>query len=178
LAYEDQVDVVVNNDGSIVIEFTDGLGNHLETAIKDIVQSLLDDVSNAVNALEINILSGLPIVGDILDNITNQLLLPLIGNVTNELTSFTDDLTDGIIDLTEDLAGVQVIGEVSINASLTVDEPASDYGVYGEVDVYGSALNTSVIDIQLLSGLQDKDILNFPESDDNDGSNDGDNDGS
>src|SRR5699024_6658090 len=86
LAYEDQVDVVVNNDGSIVIEFTDGLGNHLETAIKDIVQSLLDDVSNAVNALEINILSGLPIVGDILDNITNQLLLPLIGNVTNELT--------------------------------------------------------------------------------------------
>src|SRR5699024_4852792 len=61
LAYEDQVDVVVNNDGSIVVEFTDGLGNHLETAVKDIIQNSLDDVSDAVNALEINILSGLQI---------------------------------------------------------------------------------------------------------------------
>ena len=178
LAYEDQVDVVVNNDGSIVINFTDGLGNHLETAIKDVVQSLLDDVSDAVNALEINILSDLPIVGDLLDSITNQLLLPFIGNVTDVLTSFTDDLTDGTIDLTNDLAGVQVIGEVSINANIIVDEPASDYGVYGEVDVYGVALNTSVIDIKLLSNLEDKATLYFPENDgDNDGSNDGSNDG-
>src|SRR5699024_9104089 len=151
LAYEDQVDVVVNNDGSIVINFTDGLGEHLETAIKEIVQASLNDVSDAVNALEINILSGLPIVGGLLDNITNQLLIPFVGNVTNELTNLTDDLTNGVIDLTEDLAGVQVIGEVSINANIIVDEPASDYGVYGEVDVYGSALNTTVIDIQLLS---------------------------
>src|SRR5699024_6056216 len=98
LAYEDQVDVVVNNDGSIVINFTDGLGEHLETAIKEIVQASLNDVSDAVNALEINILSGLPIVGGLLDNITNQLLIPFVGNVTNELTNLTDDLTNGVID--------------------------------------------------------------------------------
>src|SRR5699024_11638764 len=119
-------DVVENNDGSIVINFTDGLGEHLETAIKEIVQASLNDVSDAVNALEINILSGLPIVGGLLDNITNQLLIPFVGNVTNELTNLTDDLTNGVIDLTEDLAGVHVIGEVSIIDNILLDKSVLD----------------------------------------------------
>src|SRR5699024_1329564 len=80
LAYEDQVDVVVNNDGSIVVEFTDGLGNHIEPALKDIIHNSLDDVSEAVNALERNILCCLPVVGKLLDEITNQMLLPHVGN--------------------------------------------------------------------------------------------------
>src|SRR5699024_8124481 len=48
LAYDDTVDFTVNPDGSIVVNFSDGLSNHLDTAINDVVTGLVNDLLDAV----------------------------------------------------------------------------------------------------------------------------------
>src|SRR5699024_6059721 len=110
LQYNDEIAYTINSDGTITVDFTNGLGQYLETAVKDIVQSALNDVTVAVKNLEINILSDLPIVGELLSNLTNGLLIPMVSNVTNLVTGVSNDLTTGVIDISTALAGVQVIG--------------------------------------------------------------------
>src|SRR5699024_713158 len=122
LAYEDEIDVIINPDGFVVVEFTDGLGDHVETAVKDVVVELLNDLGEAIGNVQVG---GL--VGGALEPVVNPTLGLLNDAVVNLITPLVDDLTDGTLDLTENLAGVQVIGEVSINANIIVDEPASDY---------------------------------------------------
>lgn len=161
LSYNENVDYTVGEDGTVVVSFSDGLGNHLESTVTDVVQSALDDVTNAVNNLEINILSGLPIVGNLLNTLTNDLLLPLIGTVTDEVTNVSTQLTDGSIGLSNSLAGAQVIGQTSVNLDILVNNPPGD--VEGTTPILGAGIQDSVIDLALLSSLQSQDTVTFPE---------------
>ena len=161
LSYNDGVQYTVNDDGTIVVSFTDGLGNHLETAVVDVVQSALYDVSEAVNNLEINILSGLPIVGGLLDRLTNNLLLPLVGNVIEELNNISTQLTEGTIPLSNDLASAQIIGNTNVNLDVSVNNPPGH--VEGTTPVLGAGIQDSVIDVALLNSLQSQDTVTFPE---------------
>lgn len=161
LAYEDQIDVLVNSDGSIVIDFSDGLGNHVETAVKSVVTDTVTGVLDAVEGLDIQLLSVLPGLGTLLNSIViNPLVNPLKSAVVNAANAILVGLTDGTIDLTADLAGLQVIGETEIDADVKVDKPAM---VTGEVDVYGAGVRTSLINLPLLSSLTSKDIIIFDE---------------
>lgn len=160
LSYTDSVQYTVNDDGTIIVDFSDGLGNHLETAVTDIVQAALDDVNTAVNNLEINILSLLPIVGDLLSSLTNSLLVPLIGNVTGAVNTLGTSLTNGVIDLTNDLASAQVIGDTNISLDVLVNNPPGD--VEGTVPVLGAGIQSSVIDLALLNSMQSQDTISFP----------------
>ena len=89
-AYTDDVEVIVNPDGSVVINFSDGLGNHLETAISDVVTGLVNDLLAAVGELRIEVLPGvrdIPIVGPVLDGVVNDLILNgIVGNLLSGVT--------------------------------------------------------------------------------------------
>src|SRR5690625_1707609 len=80
--YTDTVDYTINSDGTIVVEYTDGLGNHLEGLIQDAVAQAVSDVNDALNNLEVKA-SGL--IGSLLDpiinGVANDLLLPFVGEV-------------------------------------------------------------------------------------------------
>lgn len=56
LAYDEDVSVTVGENGELVADFTAGLGNHLESAVNDVVVQTLQNVVTALNALEIKIL--------------------------------------------------------------------------------------------------------------------------
>lgn len=161
LSYNGNLQYTVNADGTVVVNFSDGLGNHLETAVIDIVQSALNDVNTAVNNLEINILSGLPIVGDLLNSLTNDLLLPLVGNVTSLVTDFSTNLTNGTINLTNDLASANVIGNTNVNLDVLVNNPPGEVG--GTIPVFGAGIQDSAIDLTLLNSLQSQTTVTFPE---------------
>ncbi|WP_020008078.1 adhesive domain-containing protein, partial [Salinicoccus albus] len=158
--YSDEVNYTITEDGAIVVEFSDGIGNHLETAVVDTVQSLLDDVSTAANNLEIELLGSIPGIGDLVDGVMNEVLLPIVGTITDEVTNVSGALTDGSIDLANSLASAQVIGNTSVNLDVLVDNPA---GVQGEVPVQGAGIQDSVIDAALLSSLQSQDTITFDE---------------
>lgn len=161
LSYNGNLQYTVNADGTVVVNFSDGLGNHLETAVIDIVQSALNDLNTAVNNLEINILSGLPIVGDLLNSLTNDLLLPLVGNVTSLVTDFSTNLTNGTINLTNDLASANVIGNTNVNLDVLVSNPPGEVG--GTIPVFGAGIQDSAIDLMLLNSLQSQTTVTFPE---------------
>lgn len=161
LSYTDNVEYTINDDGTIVVDFSDGLANHLETAVIDIVQAALNDVNTAVNNLEINILSGLPLVGSLLRSLTNGLLIPLIGNVTGLVNTLGTNLTNGVIDLTNDLASAQVIGNTNVNLDVLVNNPPGD--VEGTIPVLGAGIQDSVIDVALLNSLESGTTVTFPE---------------
>lgn len=161
LSYTDDVTYTVNRDGTIVVNFSDGLGNHLETAVTDIVQSALDDVTAAVENLKINLLDGIPFVGDLLSSLTNDLLFPLVGDITDTLNVVSTGLTNGTIDLTNSLASAQVIGNTNVNLDVLVNNPPGD--VSGKIPVFGAGIQDSVIDIALLDSLQSQTIVKFPE---------------
>src|SRR5699024_6020040 len=141
--YTDSVDYTINPDGTIVVEYTDGLGNHLEGLIQEAVAQAVSDVNNAVNALEIKA-SGLigGLLGPIIEGVTNDLLLPLVGEVTNVLSTLTDQIANGTINLTNDLASAQILGETNISLNVLVDNPV---GLEGDVLVKGASITTTVI---------------------------------
>ncbi|MDW2886742.1 adhesive domain-containing protein, partial [Exiguobacterium artemiae] len=163
LDYEGQVPIVINPDGSIVIDFSDGLGNHLDTAVKEVVQETLQNVIDAINGVRVNGVAGL-VVNPVL-NVVKRSLTPL----NTLLTAVTNDT----VALSNELAGVQVLGPTTINANVTVDKPA---GVNDEVIVTGSVVNTSVIDADLLADLDGQDTIVFDEEADADADADADSD--
>lgn len=161
LSYTEDVTYIVNEDGTIVVNFSDGLGKHLESAVTDIVQSALDDVNTAVNNLEINLLDEIPIVGDLLSSLTNDLLLPLVEDVSGALNIVSTGLTNSTIDLTNSLASVQVIDKTNVNLDVLVNNPPGD--VSGKIPVFGAGIQDSVIDMALLDSLQNQNTVTFPE---------------
>lgn len=168
LAYEDQIDVTVNSNGSIIINFGDGLGNHLDATINELVTGLVNDLLAAVGGLEIEVLPGvrdIPIVGPVLDGIVNDLILggivnELLEGLTAGLEPAVTELTSALTNVTDELAGVQVIGETTIDLNITIDKKAV---VSGEVPIYGTAVNDSTIDVSLLADLEDFDMVYFPD---------------
>ncbi len=156
LDYEGSAPVTINPDGSIVINFSDGLGQHLDTVTKQVVQDALTDLVNAITNLK---LSG--IAGNLIDPVLNP-VKALLPGVNNVLTAVTNDT----VNLSNELAGVQVLGPTSVSANVIVDKPA---GVaQDEVVVTGSVVNTSAIDAQLLADLDGQDTIIFDEEADGD----------
>src|SRR5699024_6390691 len=124
--------------GAFIADFNDGLGNHLDTAVKDLIQGALDDLNDAINGLSVellpddelqevlNVIPGLgPILGTvvgvvkdlvvepILNPALNQ-ILSLTGTATDAITNATDQLTDASLDLVSYLLSAQVLGETSV----------------------------------------------------------------
>lgn len=169
LAYEGEANVIVNPDGSVVVDFSEGLGQHLDTTVNEVVTELVNDLLNAVGGLEIKVLPGvsaIPVVGPILNGIVNDLILGgivsgLLEGLTDGLQPVVAGVTGATTDITNQLAGVQVIGETTIDLNVKVDRPAR---VNGDVAVYGAGVNTSVIDLTLLSSLIDQGEITFEET--------------
>ncbi|PWU67330.1 adhesive domain-containing protein, partial [Gracilibacillus dipsosauri] len=155
LQYNDSVPVQVNPDGSIVVNFGDGLGNHLETAVQDVIIQLLNDVVSAISALEVEILGG-------------SISVPLepVKDMLTPLQNLIDNLSSGAIDLSNDLASAQVMGQTSVDLSATIPNPS---GLSGDVPIYGAGISDSVIDLPLLSSLESGDSITFAEPVDTDG---------
>src|SRR5699024_7281776 len=89
LAYD--ANVPVHIDGNVVsVDFTDGVGNHLEGIVKDLVYETVTNVIDAIDGLKINILPGLPSIPGIPDprNIINGLL----GEVTGLASALAEDV--------------------------------------------------------------------------------------
>lgn len=168
LAYEDQINVVILPNGAITVDFSDGLGNHLDTAVNDLVTELVNDLLNAVGNLEIRVLddfSDIPGLGPVLVGVVNDLILggivsELLGGITGGLQPVITEVTKATTNITTQLAGLQVIGETLIKANIFVDKPS---GVTGEIPVYGAGVQTSVINLPLLSSLTDKTTITFNE---------------
>src|SRR5699024_1162458 len=76
LQYNGVEEVETGPNGELIVDFTDGVGNHLETAIQDVVVQTLQNVVDAANALEIKILPGaekIPGVGLIIGALNNTI---------------------------------------------------------------------------------------------------------
>lgn len=88
-------------------------------------------------------------VGDLID-VLNQLIsgvLNGVGIVTNDVTNLVDDLTNGVLNLTDNVAALQLIGGVEVNLSdIQVEEE-----VAGVVDVRALATNDPVLDVNLFA---------------------------
>src|SRR5699024_10191637 len=85
LEYNDQVETVVHEDGTVTVDFSDGIGNHIDSAVNDIVIEALNDVVDAINNVKIEILPGaadLPGVGIIIDGL-NDLVNGVLGSLTD-----------------------------------------------------------------------------------------------
>ncbi|MFC3474596.1 adhesive domain-containing protein, partial [Salinicoccus sesuvii] len=160
LSYQDQVAYTVSPEGYIVVNFNDGLGNYVETAVRDVVQAALNDVSVAANNLDINVLGDADLLGDILGTLTDDVLQPAIGSLTSSVAQTSDSLTSGTVSLANDIAAAQVIGNTIVDLNVAVNNPS---GIDGEILVYGAGVTTSVIDVELLSTLVAADTIVFDE---------------
>ncbi len=107
LVYEDDITVVQGDNGEFTITFSDGLGEHLEGVVNDLVLPLVSQLLAQVDALNIVVdLSGLDeavldgIVGDILDlpllGIVKG-LLPVLDPAVGTIGEILDDLTEGLV---------------------------------------------------------------------------------
>lgn len=201
-AYKQEIPVTVSNDsGILTIEYGDGLGQHMESTINDVVIELLDDLVRALDSLEIKLIEGginsrniielvkklenlpllgralSPLMGDgvlgqilkILGGILDRLLEPLLGpaveavvdiledlinglldtaaNLAVEVTDLADNLTDNVLNITDGLAALRLIGGVNIEIKdIQVAEEVTDL-----VDVRVLAVEEPVIDVSLFS---------------------------
>ncbi|SFM47022.1 hypothetical protein SAMN04487943_12024, partial [Gracilibacillus orientalis] len=164
LDYEDQVTATVNEDGSIVVNFGDGLGNHLETAVQDVVNATIQDVLTAIDNLDVVLLDGvddpLGIISGTLDTLVSTILDPFKEEAVSIVSGLTDGLADGSIDLANDLAGAQILGTTTVDVTATISKPT---GISGDVPVYGAGISDSVVDAELLSSLEDAGTVTFNE---------------
>ncbi|WP_458413112.1 adhesive domain-containing protein [Schinkia sp. CFF1] len=165
LAYEEQVPAVVQDNGLIIVDFSEGLGQHLETTVKNVVIDLVNEVLNAVNGLEIKLLSGVPILGDILNGLLTDLVMkpivkPLLSAVTISAKGILNGLANGVIDLTDDLADIQLIGHTTVSVNTSFQKPSE---VQGTIKIYGAAINNSLINVSVLSKEADFDTITINE---------------
>lgn len=94
-------------------------------------------------------------ISDLLNDVLSAAKVTLLGDVEGLLGQITDlvlGLLDGV--------ALHALGETVITVPLTVNKPS---GLNGDVKVYGELVNTSVIDIALLSSFVDFDTINFNE---------------
>src|SRR5699024_11726690 len=104
--------VTVGDNGELIVDCRDGVGNHLETAVRDVVVEALQNVVDAAAGVEIQILpeaENIPGVGLIIGGL-NDTINETLGTVTDlgdAATEIIGEIGDGAIDLTNDLAHVQ-----------------------------------------------------------------------
>ncbi len=155
-----------------VVTAVDGLNIVID--ISKLPDALLNNpITDLLNNATGGILGGLlgsGLVGNVVDNVeqlTSQLRIetddlldpftPLLTTVTN----LVGQISNGTLDLLDGLASLQVLGTTEVSLNLNVVKPS---GLNGDVKVYGAVVNTSVIDLTLLSSLVDYDTINFNET--------------
>src|SRR5699024_8755702 len=160
--------VTVGPDGELIVDFSDGLGEHLETAVNDVVVHTLENLVTALNGLNLELLPGesdVPLLGQLVQTL-NGLINGVLGTATDlvgEVTGVLDQLTDGVLDLSTDLAHVQALGNFTVSIpSVKVNNANSctigDVGEQG-AQVKGAIVSTNAIDLTLLSSLDASDDI-------------------
>ena len=150
--YVGQEDVVIDERGYITVEFSEGLGSHLDGLVNNLLVDTLTELLDAIENLKI---------GGIIGGVLELLLGDLIDTVIPNINEILDALGDGTVNLANDLAMTQVMGETSISLSVNV-APA----VEGEVFIAGTVLNidSATIDLELLSNLESTDTVSFSDT--------------
>src|SRR5699024_10271602 len=120
LQYNSSQAVTIGQNGELIVDFSDGLGQHLETAVNDVVIETLENLVDALNGVELAILPGaenIPGVGLIIGGL-NSAINGVLGGVTSlvgEVTGVLNQITDGTLDLSTDLAHVQALGNFTVS---------------------------------------------------------------
>ncbi|EKN64988.1 Ig-like domain-containing protein [Schinkia azotoformans] len=150
-AYNGQADVQVLDNGLLIVDFGEGLGNHLNTVVNDVVIELLENVADAIEGVKVG-----GVAGYLLSPVVNPTIGLLKGLVTTMINPLITNLTNGVIDLTNDLVKLHVIGNTTVSLNVLLDKPA---GVVGETKIYGAVATDALIDITLLSKLTNWDSI-------------------
>lgn len=151
LEYNATAPAVVNTeDGIVTVDFSEGLGNHLNSAVNDVVEPLLQDVADAIENLDIELLSG-----------TISVPLAPVQALLQPVLDLVNNIADGTTNLTSGLVSAQVIGRTTVSVDVAVER---DTDATGLVSISGSAINagTNVIDAELLSDLDGVTQVAFP----------------
>ena len=144
LEYNATIPVEIDpEEGTITVDFSEDLENYLNTAVNDVVLELLNDLTLAVDNVE---LAGLNIGG-------------LLSGILTAVNPLIASITEGALDITEDLASLQVLGETTVTVNATIDESTD---ANGEIPISGAVIGTSIIDVQLLSTLRATDTITLP----------------
>lgn len=184
LVYDDQIEVKIGENGEAYVNFNDGLGTHLETAVNDVVLKLLNDVVAAINGLNVVVdLTKLPAevlnssVVDFLDDATGGILggllglpLPILGTVQDNIAQLTSQLT---IETDLLLAPVKallpsvtvLVGQLT-DTALDLSDDLISLQVLGNTDV---SLNLDVKkpsglngDVKIYGALVKKGVIDLP----------------
>lgn len=162
-AYQDDIDIIIDEQGYVAIEFEEGLGQHLDSVVSEVVINTVTDLLTAIDNLDISLLSILPGVGGLLDLLViDPILNPLLGAVTSAVNTILEGLASGTIDIAQDLANLQVLGNTRIELDLNVSK---DTTATGMVPVRGTVFNLSntLIDVSLFDSLEGSDVIRLPE---------------
>lgn len=110
LVYEDDIQVVQGKNGELVITFSDGLGERLETTVNNVVLGLLNQVVAQVNALNVKVdLSNVDEI--VLDDLVGEsgLLTPIINIIGGILPVPINPVVDTVGDILDSLTQALVI---------------------------------------------------------------------
>jgi hypothetical protein len=153
--------------GEIVVDFSDGLAQHLNAAINDVVLQTVNNLIDAIDTFnitaDVGAIGALPGVGSALQDALDRaleiddLLTGSVSGLTNEIV---DPIVNGTLDVVSDLAAVEVIGQTTADFAVGIQNPA---GLSGQVPVYGGMVSDDFIDISLLNQGENFDNIYFDE---------------
>lgn len=155
-AYNGEVEYLVNEDGLIIVNFSDGIGQHLETVTQDVVVASLNRVGTAIGNVRVGGVGGIllnPVVRptlSLLEGLVNESIAPLISQILDETTGLLDGL-----------ASAQVIGETNVNLNVLVNKPPGN--VRGAVPIIGAGIQATTIDVNLLNDAEGRTEIFFPD---------------
>lgn len=155
-AYNGEVEYLVNEDGLIIVNFSDGIGQHLETVTQDVVVASLNRVGTAIGNVRVGGVGGIllnPVVRPtlrLLEGLVNESIDPLISQILDETTGLLDGL-----------ASAQVIGETNVNLNVLVNKPPGN--VRGAVPIIGAGIQATTIDVNLLNDAEGRTEIFFPD---------------
>src|SRR5699024_8076880 len=85
LQYNTSQAVTVGPNGELIVDFSDGLGQHLETAVNDVVVQTLENLVTALEGLHLAVLPGaedIPLLGQLVQQL-NNLVNGVLGTATS-----------------------------------------------------------------------------------------------
>ena len=167
LQYNGTAPVTVNADGTVTVDMTDGLGNNLDTAVNGVVIQVLNDLITSLNGVSISILpeaESIPGLGLIVRGL-NATINTTLSDLTGLAGTVTDTLSAlDVPGLTSELARVQLLGSTNVDLNLAVNNPVQfEPGADNIVPVFGSVVNTAIIDANLIGNGTGQSELVFPQ---------------
>jgi hypothetical protein len=146
--YTDEIPYTINPDGTIVVDFNNGLGSFLEDTVNNLLVSTIDDIQTAIAAIDITLIPVDPIT-----DAANQLIVdPILdGVVATALGAANTALTtaEGIIvqvpPLLNDALGAQILGKTTISLNVIVTDP-----LVPSTTIYAAAVQEAIVDLSFL----------------------------